>query len=220
MSVMKRMRDISVATLNDRLERSENPVALIDSYLYAQRDKIAESDRLFQQCSAHAAQMRNQYLTAHQTAGKREEQAALALKAGEESVARIALQDKLANEEKAEQYRGLYEQAQHSLIELEQQLTELRNDYQEVLDKRQYYAARLQAVRLQQQMNQSLQSQRLNGSAFQRLEERITDMEWESKSLGEIRRSGRELMLEAGTALKHTLDAELERLKKKMEKEG
>ena len=46
---------------------------------------------------------------------KREEQALLALKAGEEHLAKLALQEKLIYEEKIEQYQGLLSSSLESL---------------------------------------------------------------------------------------------------------
>lgn len=219
MSVMRRVRDISVATLNDRLENAQDPVRMIDEFLYSQRQQIAESEKLVDQCNQHALSMRRQALQAEQMAEKRAEQAKLALKAGEETAARIALQDKIVNEEKGTQFRQLYEQASQSLIDLEDQLAQLRSDYQEVLGKRQYYAARLESVRLQQRMNERMAaSGTLHGSVFQKLEEKISDMEWESRSLHDLRQTGREALYRIGSQTQALLDKELERLKQKLEK--
>lgn len=82
MSLLRRMRDITVASLNEHLERSEDPVRLIDQYLAAQREQLQQSERLYQQCVTHAASLRQQYLTALETKEKREQQALLALKVG------------------------------------------------------------------------------------------------------------------------------------------
>lgn len=218
MSVMKRVRDISVATLNDKLEKSQDPVRLIDEFLYNQRQHIQETEKLVQQCAQHAASMRQQAYSAEQTAGKRAEQATLALKADEEHVARIALQDKITNEEKAAQFRQLYEQAQQSLLELEEQLNQLRSDYHEVLGKRQYFAARLESVRLRQRMNERMSAGGgLNGSVFERLEEKISDLEWESRSLHDLRQAGREALYRAGSQTQAVLERELARLKQKLQ---
>ena len=63
-----------------------------------------------------------QWLQAEQLKDKREQQALTALKAGEEQVARIALHDKAASEERAAQYRELYEQTHQNVLDLEEQL--------------------------------------------------------------------------------------------------
>lgn len=223
MSLMRRVKEISVATLNDRLERSEDPVRLIDRFLAEQAENIRQTEKLHQQCAHHASQLQMQCAHSEQLMNKREEQAALALKAGEEHLARLALQEKLLHEEKYLQYKPLYDQAQDTVDELATRLAEMRADYQEVYNKRQYYLARMQSVRLQQQMNERLgfNSKYSSGDrAFSRLEDRVSDMELEARSLAEVRRRGQEWLHEAGTSVKHALESELDRLKRKLEQQG
>lgn len=220
MSVMKRVRDITVATLNDRLERSEDPVRLIDQFLMSTKQEIAESERLYQQVLMHANQMKNQLLQAESMRDKREQQALLALKAGEEQVAKMALQEKIIHEEKVAQYSVLYEQNKNTIIELEEQLNLLKSEYQTVYDKRQYYVARMENIRIQQQMNQ--RSQSFGGPnniprMFNRLEDRVSDLEFEARSLRDLKRMGQDAMYQAGTQLQSVLDRELDRLKQKLD---
>lgn len=223
MSIVRRMRDITTATLNDMLERSEDPVKLIDQYLYSLREEIQQADRLHQQFAAHTNGLRQQYLHAEELREKREQQAAVALRAGEEGIARLALQEKMMHEEKAVQYRGLYEQNQQSMLELEEQLRQMKSDYQAVYDKRQYYSARLESIRLQQQMNERLGNAGGEAGAprmFQRLEDRVADLELEATSLRDLRRMSSELLTQTGTTLQSALDRELQALKRKLEQGG
>jgi phage shock protein A len=219
MSLMRRMRDITAATINERLERSEDPVRLIDQYLIAQREQLQQSERLYQQCVSHAAALRQQYLTALETKEKREQQAVLALKAGEEQMARIVLQEKLQAEEKSEQYRELYEQAKQSILDLDEQLQQLKADYKEVADKRSYYLARMESARLQQRMNTRLSGidQHSTPRIFNRIEENVSDMEMQARSLRDVRRMSRESFYPAGNP---AVDAELELLRSRLNKEG
>ncbi len=222
MSIMRRVRDISVATLNDRLEKAEDPVRLIDQYLTEQGEQIRQSDKLYQQCLGHASGLKSQYTQAEELKNKREEQALLALKAGEDHLAKLALQEKLLHEEKYTQYKQLYDQTMQSIADLSRQLDEMKADYQEVYNKRQYYVARMQSVRLQQQMNERMgfNSSQNGERIFQRLEDRITGLEVEARSLADVRRQGKELLYEAGSGVKQILDEELARLKQKLDQEG
>jgi phage shock protein A len=222
MSILKRVRDMTVATLNEKLERSEDPVRLIDQYLASQREQIQQSERLHQQCMQHAQSLRNQYLGAEAWKEKREQQALLALKAGEEETARLALQDKMMQEQKSDQYRELYEQSKLSLIELEDQLQALKADYVEVAAKRNYYQARLESVRLQRRMNERMNDIGRNSTPrmFNRLEERVSDLELETRSLRDVRRMSKEVLYQAGSAVSHVLEQELSNLRKKLEMEG
>ncbi|ANE45112.1 phage-shock protein [Paenibacillus swuensis] len=220
MSVMKRMRDVTLATFNDMLEKSEDPVRLIDQYLTAQSDQIIESEKVYSQLSQHVGQLRQQYLQAEQLKTKREDQAKLALKAGEDHLARIALQEKVLQEERSGQYLALYEQGAESLKELEEQLRSLKADYQSVYDKRHFYVARLESIRLQQKLNERLGGAGGSARIFDRLEEKLTDLELETKSLRELRKSGQELAAHAGSAMQAALDKEMLKLKAKLEQEG
>jgi phage shock protein A len=225
MSIIRRVRDITVATLNERLEKAEDPVKLIDQFLWSTREDIIQAERLYQQYVGHGNYLKSQWLQAEQLRDKREQQAMTALKAGEEHVARIALTDKASSEERAAQYRELYEQTQQNVRELEEQLRELRMEYQAVYDKREYYAARMESLRLQQRMNA-----RYNGlgqqpgqqpaGMFRRLEDRISDMELEAKSLRDLRRAGQEFIVEAGSTLQSVIEREMEQLKRKLQQEG
>lgn len=218
MSLLRRMRDITVASLNEHLERSEDPVRLIDQYLAAQREQLQQSERLYQQCVTHAASLRQQYLTALETKEKREQQALLALKAGEEHMARIVLQEKLQAEEKSEQYRELYEQSKQSILDLDEELQQLKADYKEVADKRSYYLARMESARLQQRLHaRSSVSQDASPRMFGRLEERVSDMELHARTLRDVRRMGRESYYGAGNP---AVDAELEALRSRLNQEG
>jgi phage shock protein A len=219
MSLIRRMRDITAATLKDRLERSEDPVRLIDQYLLAQREQLQQSERLYQQCVAHAAALRQQYLIALETKEKREHQALLALKVGEEQMARMVLQEKMQAEEKSDQYRDLYEQAKQSILDLDEELQQLKADYKEVAEKRNYYMARMESARLQQRLNARMSGvgQHSTPRIFNRIEENVSDMEMQARSLRDVRRMTRESYFPAGNP---AVDAELEALRSRLNKEG
>jgi phage shock protein A len=223
MSLTKRLRDISVATLNEMLESSEDPVRLIDKYLAAQAEQIRSSERLLSQCMAHAQSVRQQYLMAEQIKEKREQQAIIALKAGEDEIARLALQEKLQQEEMSAKYKALYEESKYAIAELEDQIRQLKADLDEVAAKRSYYVARLEAVRLQQRMNERLRgtSGRYGAArVFERLDESVADMELQARTLRDLRRNTREALHYAGKAVSQAIEMELADLRRKLQQEG
>lgn len=212
---------MTAASLNDLLERSEDPVRLIDDYLASQRDGIREAEKLHMQCISHSEAMKHQYLSALQAKEKREAQALIALKAGEDEIARLALLEKMQHEEKCGQYRELYEQSRQSLLELEGQLKELKDNYEEAASKRSFYQARMESLRLQQRMNERMGGfhSSVSPRIFSRMEERISGFELEARALNDVRRATQEAVYEAGNTLKQTLDKELARLKEKLDQE-
>lgn len=225
MGIVRRVRDITVATLNERLEKAEDPVRLIDQFLWSTREDIIQAEKLYQQYAGHSNHLKAQWLQAEQQKERREQQALTALKAGEEQMARIALHEKASCEERSIQYRELYEQSRQNTMDLEEQLREMRSEYQTVYDKREYYAARMESLRLQQRMNSRYGSGFSDqgvqpGSVFRRMEDRISDMEQEAKSLRDVRRMGKEFAAEAGNTIASVVEREIAELKRKLEKEG
>ncbi|MFC4812750.1 PspA/IM30 family protein [Paenibacillus sp. GCM10023250] len=228
MSIMRRVRDMTVATLNERLEKAEDPVKLIDQFLWSTREEIIQAEKLYQQVNGHGNHLKAQWLQAEQLKEKREQQAIIALKAGEEHVARIALMEKASSEERATQYRELYEQAAQSVKELEEQLRELRSEYQSVYDKREYFAARMESLRLQQRLNERYAQGGVFNNApgqqsagiFRRLDDRLSDMELEARSLRDLRKAGQEWVSGAGQTLQSSIEREMEQLKRKLQQEG
>jgi phage shock protein A len=223
MSIARRIRDITVATLNERLEKAEDPVRMIDQFLWTTREEIIQAEKLHQQYAAHSNHLRAQWLQAEAQKERREQQAMTALKAGEENMARIALHEKASCEERSAQYRELYEQSKQNTLDLEEQLRELRSEYQTVYDKREYYAARMESIRLQQRLNNRFHGGvggPQPGSMFRQMEDRISDMEQEARSLRDVRRMGREFGENVGHTVKSVIERELDELKRKLQKEG
>ncbi|MDR0266936.1 PspA/IM30 family protein [Paenibacillus sp.] len=224
MSVFRRVRDITAANLNERLEQSQDPVRLIDQFLATTRQDIAEAEKLVQQSAAHMRQLKQQVDQAESMKNKREEQALLALKAGEDHLAKLALQEKIIYEEKLEQYSELLNTTKNSLTDLESQLNELKMEYQTVYNKRQYYAARMETLRLQQRMNQRMDGYGGGGQdvpkMFNRLEDRISDWELEAQSLRDLRRMGQQYLDQATETVSSVLEKEMARLKQKLNNSG
>ncbi|TVX87046.1 PspA/IM30 family protein [Paenibacillus agilis] len=215
-NIFQRVRDITLATLNDHLERSEDPIRVIDSFLLKTRHEIEEAERLYHQYLVHANQMKRQLNQAEELRERREQQALMALKAGEELAAKLALQEKMMHEEKVIHYTELYEKSKQAILELEAQLQALKNEFQSAYDKRQIYIARMQTIHLQQRMNERIGQyghQQVNGM-FRRLEDRVNDMEWETNSIRDVR--GTNGGYNGGFERESKLDQELQRLKQKL----
>lgn len=224
MGLVKRIRDITLATLNDKLEKAEDPVRLIDQFLWTTRDEIIQVEKLHQQYSMHVHQLRTQWLSAEEQIEKKENQALIALKAGEEQIARNILTEKTMLSESAASYRELYNQAAQSLQEVEEQLNILRQEYQTVYDKRQFYVAKMETIRLQRRMNERLgfQSQESSNEMMRKMENRLSDMELENQALRQVRSGNSNYHNQSSFTQQKSWEVEqqLQQLKDKLNKEG
>lgn len=225
MGFVKRIRDITLATLNEKLENTEDPVRLIDQFLWSTRDEIVQLEKLHHQYYHHVQQLRGQWLQYTEQVDKKEHQALIALKAGEESIARQLLLEKSTLMEQLTSYRELYEQANQSLVDLEEQLTTLKQEYQIVYDKRQYYAARMETIRLQRRMNERLgfKGQENTAKMMSRMDNRLNEYELENEALRQVRSQNSQYNQSNNyySASKNLeVEQQLEQLKKRLNKEG
>lgn len=224
MGLVKRIRDITLATLNEKLENTEDPVRLIDQFLWSTRDEIVELEKLHHQYFQHVQQLRTQWLQYTEQVDKKEHQALIALKAGEETIARQLLFEKnnLANQLCS--YRELYEQANTTLTDLEEQLTALKQEYQIVYDKRQYYAARMETIRLQRRMNERMGFKGQEGTAkmMSRMDSRLSEYELENEALRQVRNQNQQYNGNSyySTTKNFEVEQQLEEMKKRLNKEG
>jgi phage shock protein A len=220
MSVMRRVRDLTAANLQERLNQSEDPVRVIDQFLWSTHQEITQSEGLQRQYAAHTEHLYRQWKEAEQWVSKREQQAVTALRAGEEDIARLALQDKVMQESQAENYRKLYDQSKQELADLELLLQELRSEYRSVYDRRQFYVARMESLRLQQRLSAKFSLGSTDTSSmFRVIDDRLTDIEVETRSLRELRRAGHETG-NVDSYVQHTIEQELDSMKRRLQQGG
>lgn len=224
MGLVKRIRDITLATLNEKLENTEDPVRLIDQFLWSTRDEIVELEKLHHQYFQHVQQLRTQWLQYTEQVDKKEHQALIALKAGEETIARQLLFEKNNLAEQLGSYRELYEQANSTLTDLEEQLTALKQEYQIVYDKRQYYAARMETIRLQRRMNERMGFKGQEGTAkmMSRMDSRLSEYELENEALRQVRNQNQQYNGNSyySSSKNFEVEQQLEEMKKRLNKEG
>jgi len=99
------------AVWNDVIERTAPPHAA-----------VGELERRYEEAVRKAIELRQHAVSAEEMAGLRGEQAELAMRAGEEALARLALQEKQREEAAAEQYRELYAHSQNAVLQLADEL--------------------------------------------------------------------------------------------------
>lgn len=220
MSVMRRVRDLTAANMHERLSQSEDPVKVIDQFLWSTHQEIVQSEGLQRQYAVHTEHLYRQWKEAQQWVVKREQQAVTALKAGEEEIARLALQEKVMHETQADNYGKLYEQSKNELAELERLLQELRSEYRTVYDRRQFYVAKMESLRLQQRLNSKFGSGGPDtASMFRTIDDRLTDIELEARSLRDLRRTGYDNTY-AEPFVQQSIEQELDAMKRRLQQGG
>lgn len=185
MSIFKRMKDMTRASLNEVLDKMEDPVVMLNQYVRDMEAEVREAEVTVAKQMANEKRMKQRYEAAVQGAALAQGQAEQALIAGDELAARKQLEDKLAYDQQAEQFYTLYEQSKGQAQQLRDELEEMKAQLQALRAKRTDLAARAQAAKAKQQVSQLNVTHTIEGGGavrgFTRMEEKIMQLEAEAE---------------------------------------
>ncbi|HEY4392053.1 MAG TPA: PspA/IM30 family protein [Paenibacillus sp.] len=222
MGVFKRIKDITKASVNDMLDKVEDPIVMLNQYLRDMEKEIRDAEVTVAKQMADERRMKQRLEEAVRISAQREAQAEVALKNGQEEVARRLLEEKLHYDQKQAEFSQLHASSEAHAAELKEQLHEMKDEFYKLRNKRNELVSRAQMAKARKQMSQASSLHSIdNGSAsvgFQRMEEKIMQMEAEAEVAGVVyRRDPSSTYVNPADAEKQLkVDAQLEALKAKL----
>lgn len=214
MSIFKRVKDMTKATVNEMLDHVEDPILMLNQYLRDMENEISHAELILASQLAHEKKIKLLMDETKQRIEKRQRQAQLAVEHGNDDIARQAILDKQLAEEKVEEYRSnhtfLVEQNQR----LRQQLQELKEKYYTMKNKRSGLIVRANAAKISKRVHDTLSPIQLESAArgFAKMEERILAMEVSAAVSEQMRH-----FYDPEYTAKHNeqIESELEKIKQK-----
>lgn len=100
MGVFKRIKDMTKASVNDMLDKVEDPIVMLNQYLRDMEAEIHEAEVTVAKQMANERRMKQRLDEAERTSVQRESQAEAALANGQEEVARKLLEEKIYFDQK------------------------------------------------------------------------------------------------------------------------
>jgi phage shock protein A len=195
MGIFKRLRDMTMASINDLLDKAEDPVKMLNQFLRDMEADIQEAEIAVAKQIAVEKKFKQQYEEAGEMVSKREEQAIRALEAGNEDLARRALEDKKDHQTRHDEMKTQYDIAKSNADQLRGQLVEMKDELTKMKSKRDTLVARAEAAKAQKQINQAMSGIGTDNAAkgFDRMTEKVLQMEAEAEASKELRSSGKSL---------------------------
>lgn len=215
MSIFRRLRDLTVASVNDALDSMEDPVVMLNQYMRDMEVEIGQVEVAVARQVALEKKFRQQWEEAVALVEKRDRQVKLALTEGEDELARRALADKKQYEGRAQEYETLYLSAAEAAGQMREKLAELKEEFYKMRAKKFTLMARAQVARTQKQVNSAVVGigNQTAGRGFARMEEKVMRMEAEAQMSGQWRQSSMGLNNALSELEKDDLDAELANIK-------
>lgn len=216
----KRMKTVVSSELNAMIDKAEDPVKMLDQFLRDMGEDIRDAEAAIAKQIANEKMLKRKANDAQAMVDKRQEQAEKAVAAGNDDLARRALQDKKDHEANAVQLNESWERAKADVESLRSKLDEMKREYHEMNMKKDSLKARAESAKARTKMNRTMSS--INGDdsrqGFQRMEEKVLRFEAEAETSEDISQASRTLDDEFRDLVTNDVDDELAALKQKMGK--
>jgi phage shock protein A len=195
MGIFKRLRDLTMASINDLLDKSEDPVKMLNQFLRDMEEDILEAETAVAKQIAIEKKFKQQTDEAEDMVNRRGEQAMKALEQGNEELARKALQDKKEHQTRYDEMKRQYDIAKTNADQLRTQLNEMKDEFGKMKNKKDLLVARAESAKAQKQINQTMSGFGQDNAAkgFDRMTEKVLQMEAEAEASKDIRSSNRTL---------------------------
>jgi phage shock protein A len=212
MGLFDRIGRVVKANLNDLVNKAEDPEKILEQSIIDMQEDLVQLRQAVATAIATQKRSQKQYEQAQNEANTWQQRAMLALQKGDEDLARQALQRKKTNADTAESIKAQLDQQSSQVDTLKRNLIGLESKISEAKTKKNMLKARAQSAKANEQLQNTLGNLNTGGSmaAFDRMEEKVLQMEARSQAAAELGSSGLEeqfAMLESGSGVDDELAA-------------
>jgi phage shock protein A len=220
MGLFSRLGTLIRSNINELINKAEDPEKMLNQVLVDMKTQLVEAKKQVAVAIADEKRLKKQYEMEAAKAIEWEKKAMLAVKAGDDNLAKAALARKGEHEEVAETLRQQWEAQKASVEQLKGALRSLDAKIEEAKRKRNILVSRQKRAEAQRTINETLTN--INSSSafdtFERMTDRVTQIEAEAEATAELGSALPEATLDAQfkALAASSVDDELAALKKKM----
>jgi phage shock protein A len=219
--LFKRVKTVVDSELNALIDKAEDPVKMLEQFMRDMESDIRDAESAVAKQIANEKMLQKKYEDAQKMVEKRDEQAITAIEAGNDDLARRALEDKKIHKQTADTLKESYDRAKLDSESLRKKLDEMKAEYYEMKLKKDALKARAETAKTKTKINRTLSG--IGGDesrrGFERMEEKVLQYEAEAETSEDMRSSSRSIDDEFAALEKNDVDDELAALKRKLGKE-
>ncbi|NEO99879.1 MAG: PspA/IM30 family protein [Symploca sp. SIO2E9] len=212
MGLFDRLSRVVRANLNDLVSKAEDPEKILDQAIFDMQEDLVQLRQAVAKAIATQKRTEQQYNKNQSEANNWQQRAQLALQKGDENLAREALIRKKSNAEVATTLETQLKQQTSQVDTLKRNLIALESKISEAKTKKDMLKARVSAAKANEQLQGTIGRLGTGSamSAFERMEDKVLEMEARSQAIGEL--GGNDLesqfkMLESGSDVDDELAA-------------
>ena len=223
MGIFSRLKTMISSNVNDAISKAEKPEKMLNQLIIEMQEQLLESKKAVALAIADEKKLERELASQEAQAQEWEKKAMLAVRAGQDDLAKEALLRKQEYENTYAEYRKQWELQKSSVDRLKESLRELQNKIEEAQRKKNLLVARAKRAEAQQKIQNTISSVSGNRSAFDafdRMAQKVDQMEAQADAARELEDLSSNASLERRFSELEKSDASadllLEDLKKKM----
>ncbi|MGB3492166.1 MAG: PspA/IM30 family protein [Elainellaceae cyanobacterium] len=192
MGLFDRISRVIRATINDLVGRSEDPEKILNQTVTDMEDDLIRLRQSVAQAIATQKRTQRQASQSESVAEEWYRRAELAMQKGDESLAREALARRKSYMETANALNGQLQQQDGVVTQMKDNMRKLESKLSEAKTKKDMYIARARSAKASQQLNEMLGGlgSGTSTAAFERMEDRVNQMEAEAGAIAELNSGG------------------------------
>jgi len=188
MGLFDRVSRVVRANLNSAVSAAEDPEKILDQAIIDMQEDLVQLRQAVATAIASQKRMQQQHNQAQSEATNWEQRARLALQKGDENLAREALNRKKVQAETAGALKAQLDQQSGTVDTLKRNLIALEGKISEAKTKKDMLKARAQAAKASEQLQKTVGNLGTSSamSAFERMEDKVLQMEARSEAAAEL----------------------------------
>lgn len=188
MGLFDRIMRVIRANLNSLVSQAEDPEKILEQTVLDMQEDLIQLRQAVAQAIATQKRTERQCSQAQTTADEWYRRAQLALQKGDDNLAREALTRRKSYQDTAEAMKSQLEQQIAVVTQLRQNMMKLESKISEAKTKKDLYIARARSAKATQQINEMMGRVGTGSamSAFERMEEKVLQMEAQAEAVSEL----------------------------------